>query len=101
MKFSLLEKKLNFVCDKNHIVEINFHLDLLIILTQTHILIFKDRKLIFTLQNIENYSNKNIIYCYENNIYYKYQDPLIHQREVSLIKRKNLLNRSESYTTET
>ncbi|KAM3141626.1 hypothetical protein pb186bvf_006231 [Paramecium bursaria] len=39
--------------------------------------------------------------CNENYIYYQYQDPLIHQREVSLIKRINLFNRCESYATDT
>ena len=53
-----------------------WHKNLFIITANDSIIVFKDRKKLFTLRYFECFTKKHIIYPYENFIYYRHQNYL-------------------------
>ena len=70
MKFSIMEKKLLFVWNKNSRILITWHLGFLIIHSTTGFLILRNRKVLYTLKYFEPYPKNYSTHYYENYIYY-------------------------------
>ncbi|KAM3141624.1 hypothetical protein pb186bvf_006229 [Paramecium bursaria] len=101
MEFQLIKKTICLVKDQIKVNNIYFHENLLIIISNTFILIFKGQKKLFKLKYAEPYSKQNLICIDDNFIYYKYQNQMLLQKEQSIIRKKNLSNRFQSTTFET